>query len=270
MEKDKETYGKSNAYDFGARIYDSRLGRWLSCDPKQAKYPSLSAYNFVANSPLILVDPDGEKIIIGKQDQSTFMKDMGKVFGDESQKMFSFNDKNELVINSVTLTDKDKQTVIQGLKTVVDHEDITRIVYIGPPGKAYHPETRMYEGDVLDRGGEITVTIGDNPGRKENTVYIYGEGNPDGGLVQVPVIDPVFNNDGSIADFGLKTKEATVDPRANNVVHGIGHVLYQGNDEQGKVIDFDNAGRRSTNSTSGTATVPERPFDKYHPAPSPK
>lgn len=62
MEKDDDTYGEGNAYDFGARIYDSRLGRWLSVDPLQEKYPDLSPYNFVANRPLISVDPDGKKI----------------------------------------------------------------------------------------------------------------------------------------------------------------------------------------------------------------
>jgi RHS repeat-associated protein len=62
-EKDNEIKGTGNSLDFGARVYDSRLGRWLSLDPLQAKYPNLSAYNFVANSPLQAVDPDGKIII---------------------------------------------------------------------------------------------------------------------------------------------------------------------------------------------------------------
>jgi RHS repeat-associated protein len=62
-EKDDETYGEGNAYDFGARIYDSRLGRWLSLDPLQDKYPYLSPYNFVGNSPNLFIDPDGQKIV---------------------------------------------------------------------------------------------------------------------------------------------------------------------------------------------------------------
>jgi len=34
---------------------------WLSVDPMSDKYPSLSPYNYCANNPVILVDPDGKK-----------------------------------------------------------------------------------------------------------------------------------------------------------------------------------------------------------------
>jgi RHS repeat-associated protein len=61
-EKDDEVKGSGNSYDFGARIYDARLGRWLAMDPLQVKCPQLSPYNFVANSPLIFIDPDGKRI----------------------------------------------------------------------------------------------------------------------------------------------------------------------------------------------------------------
>jgi RHS repeat-associated protein len=58
--KDNEDYGEGNAYDFGARIYDPRLGKWLSVDPLQTKYPGLSPYAFSFNSPLAFNDPDGK------------------------------------------------------------------------------------------------------------------------------------------------------------------------------------------------------------------
>ncbi len=38
--------------------------RWLSIDPKVAKYPSMSPYNFGANSPVWVIDPDGGDIIV--------------------------------------------------------------------------------------------------------------------------------------------------------------------------------------------------------------
>ena len=63
-EKDDEVKGGGNSYDFGARIYDPRLGRWLACDPFSAKYPNLSLYNFTSNSPINAIDPDGKQIII--------------------------------------------------------------------------------------------------------------------------------------------------------------------------------------------------------------
>ncbi|MNS63467.1 hypothetical protein D3C72_965620 [compost metagenome] len=52
-----------NSYDFGARMYNSQLGRWLALDPLAAKYPGLSPYNFVANTPIQAKDPDGRVII---------------------------------------------------------------------------------------------------------------------------------------------------------------------------------------------------------------
>lgn len=61
MEKDDEVKGEGNSYDFGARIYDSRLGRWLSLDPLATKYPSLSPYHSFANNPVLFVDPDGKE-----------------------------------------------------------------------------------------------------------------------------------------------------------------------------------------------------------------
>jgi len=63
MEKDDDIKGSGNSLDFGARIYDSRLGRWLALDPLMNKYPGWSAYNFAANNPLYFIDGDGRDII---------------------------------------------------------------------------------------------------------------------------------------------------------------------------------------------------------------
>ncbi len=60
-EKDSET--ASDNFDFGARIYDGRLGRWLSLDPLMKKYVSFSAFNFGLNNPIYFLDPDGKQIV---------------------------------------------------------------------------------------------------------------------------------------------------------------------------------------------------------------
>lgn len=63
-EKDDEVSVGGGSYDFGARMYDSRLGRWLSLDPRSNDYPYFSPYGFAVDAPLIFIDPDGEKIVI--------------------------------------------------------------------------------------------------------------------------------------------------------------------------------------------------------------
>ncbi|MCU0434637.1 MAG: hypothetical protein MUC87_14375 [Bacteroidia bacterium] len=61
-EKDGEMYGSDgSSYDFGARMYDARVGRFLSVDPKASKNSELSTYSYAANSPLVLIDYDGEE-----------------------------------------------------------------------------------------------------------------------------------------------------------------------------------------------------------------
>ena len=62
-EADDEIKNEGNSYDFGARMLDPRLGRWLSIDPLARQYPDISPYVYVVNSPLIYIDPNGEKVI---------------------------------------------------------------------------------------------------------------------------------------------------------------------------------------------------------------
>jgi RHS repeat-associated protein len=45
-ENDNDVKGEGNQQDYGMRIYDTRLGRFLSVDPLTRKYPYYSPYQF--------------------------------------------------------------------------------------------------------------------------------------------------------------------------------------------------------------------------------
>lgn len=70
MELDNEIKGTGNSYDFGARIYDSRVGRWLSLDPLANKYPNQTPYHFTGNNPILFVDYDGKDYGVEIQNES--------------------------------------------------------------------------------------------------------------------------------------------------------------------------------------------------------
>lgn len=58
-EKDLELNGEGNTLDFGARIYDGRIGKFLSKDPWEDKYPWQTPYAYFANSPIAKIDWNG-------------------------------------------------------------------------------------------------------------------------------------------------------------------------------------------------------------------
>lgn len=58
----KERDSETGLDYFGARYYDSSIGRWLSADPLADKYPHASPYNYVLNNPMGFVDPDGKMV----------------------------------------------------------------------------------------------------------------------------------------------------------------------------------------------------------------
>jgi RHS repeat-associated protein len=60
MERDDEVKGGGNYLDFGARGYDSRIGRWISVDPLNQFH---SSYVGLGNNPIKFYDVDGRYIV---------------------------------------------------------------------------------------------------------------------------------------------------------------------------------------------------------------
>ena len=59
-EKDEEGLGGGGStYDYGFRIYNPALGRFLSVDPLSKSYPWYTPYQFAGNKPIVAIDLDG-------------------------------------------------------------------------------------------------------------------------------------------------------------------------------------------------------------------
>jgi RHS repeat-associated protein len=58
-ENDNEVKGTGEQIDYGMRVYDPRVGRFLSVDPLTGKYPELTPYQYGSNRPIDGVDEDG-------------------------------------------------------------------------------------------------------------------------------------------------------------------------------------------------------------------
>ncbi len=68
--KEKDTDFQNN-YDYGFRIYNPSIGKFLSVDPLIKKYPELSAYQFASNTPIQAIDQDGLEAFIVHGTQQT-------------------------------------------------------------------------------------------------------------------------------------------------------------------------------------------------------
>ena len=117
-EQDNEISGQGNQYDYGFRIYNPRLGRFLSVDPLTSDYPWYTPYQFAGNKPIWAVDIDGlEEYLVtytkGKNNvttiQVTRVKNINTNRLENMNIKFNDNTKND---------DKQKALILQNYVTV--------------------------------------------------------------------------------------------------------------------------------------------------------
>ncbi len=171
MERDDEVKGNNNHLDFGARAYDSRLGRFMSMDAYSGIYPSLSDYSFVADNPIRYVDLDGNKIVDpnGNRVELKFDKNGDLSFGGKG--ILSEETKTTLKLISTTklgrnlLENADKHD----MNLILDVRDAL-VLYSAP--LAYDEQYEYYKKQFKEGIKIGQFTIDDYKG--ENNYYMVG------------------------------------------------------------------------------------------------
>ena len=125
QEKDDELKGEGNSYDFGARMYDPRIAKMLSTDPREMEYPWQSSYAYFGNSPIVQLDFNGEGDYYDNEgkhlgsDGKTIEKD-GKQIPDD--KVYTADKKNKDGTFSNAIDLNITHTEFSTMANVVKHE----------------------------------------------------------------------------------------------------------------------------------------------------
>jgi len=121
----KERDAESGYDYFGARYYDSRIGRFTSVDRRAEKYPMLSSYHYASNNPLVFVDIHGDSVASFDNATGSFLRfeDDGKT--EWSGRTVSYSGKGEMTVHN-SFSFNDPSADITGIKNGV----ITRVVFV--------------------------------------------------------------------------------------------------------------------------------------------
>ncbi|MFN0187704.1 MAG: RHS repeat-associated core domain-containing protein [Bacteroidia bacterium] len=195
-ENDNEVKGRGNSLDFGGRIYDSRLGKWLSLDPLHSKYASYSPYNFVLNMPIIAIDPSGEKVFF-VINTGGVRSEYAETRKNEIEHSKGFNSKVDIV---VTLYVPDLGTLEKKIEDAVAK-------YSGTYGKTEEASFYGHGGVDGPSGGDKTsgeYNLADLTGNWDKIDGDFKQLSPDGWKA----IDFNFDPTNSVASFyGCNTDE---------------------------------------------------------------
>lgn len=178
------------------------VSRWLSMDPLAAKYPGLSPYVFVANSPLVTVDPNGGENVV------------------------------YLVLlnpNSTLMTKKDAASIAALTNARLMSMGLNTRVQVFEGNEPFDPRNLDKTDSFVMFGStsEIAEAVSGpgfeylrNAGADKTDLDQLGTNHPEESVKNGPGI---FVDESSLSDWANSLKEGKVDLASLVVAHGMGH-----------------------------------------------
>ncbi len=121
-------------YDYGARHYDSPIGRWTTMDPLCEKYYNISPYVYCGNNPMNAVDMDGRDY-------------------------WSTNDMNQIINFINAIGRGQNQFDFSDWQHATDAEITGRLTYNDETGKFYTSYAEFSNGEIVVTGKSFDANL---------------------------------------------------------------------------------------------------------------
>ena len=164
----KERDSETGLYYYGARYYNPISSQWICVDSKASKYPNLSPYCFVANNPIIYLDPDGNEItIVSPETGHLFNYVNGELF-DVNGKPTIYSSEQERFVYEVRdqlrFLSKLSKRLKKRILTLQNSEQEHSIEFSGESNPTTkHDENNLGPGDTYVRYNPFERFEGGNP-----------------------------------------------------------------------------------------------------------
>ena len=241
----KENDGEAQTQDYGMRIYDGRLGRFLSVDPLAGKFAMLTSYQFASNRSIDGIDMDGLEYL-------RFDK-----VADIGNSLITYYDNNGKLGFSVVEYKGNKYYNLGFHLKNPNNQQITEWVYtpIAPviPAEQYVGYGDVTPNDCMGACKKQVATQGLKIGGYDEAIQMFksgNQGNPVNRGLGVDLIQKSIEGGNSIivgVDFTLNQKH---NKNTDNTTDHFIAIVGRGNDDDGEFFTFYENG--TSDQTTGT------------------